>query len=350
MTTTSPGRPPVTRRQPPQRGLRPAIDRLRGASSWAALGTYVDLRTRPDVIEPATRRAMAILDDIDRTCSRFRADSDLARVNTTPGKDVTVSPTLVAALRVALEAAEETDGLVDPTVGPVLTGAGYDRTFALIVPADPRPVALPRQAATWHDVAIGQGTVRIPEPGLLDLGATGKAFAADLIALTVAEEFGVSVLASVGGDIRVAGNADSGASGRQEALQRASQARPKAFPVALGNTLADAESAPDQVVELDGGGLATSSRTTRSWVRAGRAWHHIIDPRTRSAASGPWERVTALGHTATSANTASTAALILGDEALTWLTNRGVAALLVTAEGRHVTTPAWGLATEEQTR
>ena len=33
-------------------------------------------------------------------------------------------------------------------------------------------------------------------------------------------------------------------------------------------------------IALDAGGVATSSRLRRSWKRDGRAFHHLIDPRT----------------------------------------------------------------------
>ncbi|MBD3785086.1 MAG: FAD:protein FMN transferase, partial [Micrococcales bacterium] len=60
--------------------------------------------------------------------------------------------------------------------------------------------------------------------------------------------------------------------------------------------------------------------------------------------------VTALGHTAAAANTASTAAVVLGEQALAWLTDRGVAARLVAHDGRVATTPAWTLTLPEDPR
>src|SRR4029079_8637488 len=51
----------------------------------------------------------------DRTFSRFRADSELSRLNATAAP-VVVSQEFASALSVALEAAAATDGLVDPTL------------------------------------------------------------------------------------------------------------------------------------------------------------------------------------------------------------------------------------------
>jgi thiamine biosynthesis lipoprotein len=51
--------------------------------------------------------------------------------------------------------------------------------------------------------------------------------------------------------------------------------------------------------------------------------------------------VTAWGRSAVAENTASTAAMVLGDAARPWLLARDVAARLVDVQGRVRTTPAW---------
>ncbi len=174
-----------------------------GAAAWRALGTYVDVRTAPDALDAVVELVAGVLDEVDETCSRFRADSDLSLANASPGHPVLVSPVLAGAVRVALEAARETGGLVDPTLGEVLTGAGYDRTYALVPGDDPSPASLPTRPGSWRDVHVDDTTVTVPPGASLDLGATGKSWAADLAALTVVDELGVPVLVSVGGDVRV---------------------------------------------------------------------------------------------------------------------------------------------------
>jgi FAD:protein FMN transferase len=304
----------------------PAVDRERGAACWRALGTYVDLRTTPDAVEAASALAVAVLDEVDAACSRFRDDSDLMRANRAAGSAVEVSPVLVGALRVALEAAAQTDGLVDPLLGDVLVAAGYDRTFSLVPAQDARPEALPVRGATWQELVVTDDTVTVPRGGMLDLGATGKAFAADLVALTIADALDVPVLAGVGGDIRVAAPDDSG----------------QDQPVVIGHSLADLEAGgPSVRVRLGSGGLATSSVSARRWRRGGRQWHHLVDPRTGLPTVGPWRTVTALGRTSAAANAASTASVVLGSAAYPWLVDRRVAARLVDHDGTVLCTPAW---------
>ncbi len=304
----------------------PVLEREVGAASWRALGTYVDVRTTPRTLERAVAIAVDVLGEVDASCSRFRHDSDLSRANRSAGTPVRVSPVLVGALRVALEAARETDGLVDPTLGGLLVGAGYDRTFTLVPGDDPTPAALPVTRGRWQDVRILPTTVTVPTGAALDLGATGKAFAADLAALSIAVECGAPVLVSVGGDVRVASPDDDA----------------PAYPVVIGHSEADLTGGGDRAaVRVRDGGLATSSTSARRWQRGGRQWHHILDPRTGAPAAGQLRTVTALGHTAAAANTATTAAIVLGAEAWAWLVAHDVAARLVDDRGRVTRTPAW---------
>ena len=69
--------------------------------------------------------------------------------------------------------------------------------------------------------------------------------------------------------------------------------------------------------------------------------HHIVDPRTGRPADGPWRTVTVNAASAFAANVASTAAIVRGDDAVQWLTDRGLAARLVHTDGSIVTTPGW---------
>lgn len=69
--------------------------------------------------------------------SRFRADSELVRLNRDPGVASEVSPTFGRAVAAAISAARATGGLVDPTLGAALEAAGYDSDFAELARSAP---------------------------------------------------------------------------------------------------------------------------------------------------------------------------------------------------------------------
>ena len=89
------------------------------------------------------------------------------------------------------------------------------------------------------------------------------------------------------------------------------------------------------------GGVATSSTLTRRWQRSGRSVHHLIDPRSGEPAQPFWRTVTVAAQDCVTANTASTACVVLGPDAEGWLAGRDLAARLVRADGRVVRVGGW---------
>ena len=293
-------------------------------ATWEALGSSAVVVVDDDAALADVRRAVeGELVAIDRACSRFRADSELSRLHEANGRPTPVGPLLMEAIAVALEAARQTDGLVDPTIGAAVIAAGYDRDFADL-PGD--VTAHPRAATPgWRSVRLDRERMLVQlAPGArLDLGATAKALAADRAAAAAVAAVGPhGVLVGLGGDIATAGRAPAGG-----------------WPVGIADGHRDG--APDATVALAAGGLATSSTTQRRWRSGGAELHHILDPRTGRPAPVVWRTVSVAAPTCVRANTASTAAIILGAEAPAWLAARGLPARLVHRDGTVVGTGGW---------
>ena len=295
---------------------------------WRALGTGVhllvsasggdvdldDMRVARDAVEETLAR-------VDATYSRFRPDSELVRLNGRPAEAVPVSQLLARAIGTALLAAEMTDGLVDPAVGRLVRATGYDMDFAGLARGGAAPVVRLETVPGWRGVHLDPpgGTVRLARGIELDLGATGKAFAAELAASAAAERLGpgTGILVSLGGDVALAGTAPR-----------------SGWQVAVGDDSGADPADVDEVVAVTSGGIATSSTTVRRWCRDGRQMHHIVDPRTGAPAEGPWRTATVAAATCVDANAAATAAIILGARAPSWLEGLGLDARLVAIEAR----------------
>lgn len=290
-----------------------AAQGLRSAR-WRALGTSVQLVVVEDLAS-ARARVERVLRDVDEAASRFLPDAEINRLPA--GRWAEVSPLLARLLTVARDAAEWTDGLVDPTLGATLSDLGYDRTFR-DVPRDGPAVLSVRRAVRWQDLEIDGLRVK-SVPGL-DLGATAKAVAADLAAQAVAPI--TDGLVSLGGDL--------------------ASTRGRAWPVHLAD-----QADPDQPADggetylLVDGGLATSGTTARRWTRGGQVLHHLLDPHTGRPAAGPWRTVSVVAETCALANVASTAAVVSGWSAEQWLAARGFSARLVARDGAVVRVGDW---------
>lgn len=295
-------------------------------AEFQSLGTTAVVAvTKPSRLSCAVARVTDELRLADRTYSRFRPDSELMRMSVGGDRPTTVSPLLATALTVAAQAAAATGGLVDPTVGGALVALGYDRDFAEVADSD-EPVGKMSSAPGWRTVSIdtARRMVRVPPAVLLDLGATGKALAADRSATVAAAAAECGVLVSLGGDVRVAGPPPAGG----WAIGIADDHR----------ALAD-ETA--QTVAIRDGAIATSSVLARSWTRAGTSCHHIIDPTRGSSAEVVWRTVTVAAASCVAANTASTAAIVAGHGAVGRLLQTGLAARLVARDGSVMTVGGW---------
>jgi thiamine biosynthesis lipoprotein len=300
------------------------VDDGTAAAEWEVWTTRARLVvTDPTVLERATTLVRGLLDEVDRAASRFRPDSEVRLIAASAEQVHTVSPLLADLVRAALVAAAETDGDVDPTLGTVLTRLGYGEGGLGSGPG--AEVPLPRwtaqRRATWRDVDLEGNRLRMPPGTLLDLGATAKAVTADRVAEEVAAAFGCGVMVSLGGDLRVAG--------------------PE--PTQGWNVLVqDGEAEPASHVRLTGAAaVATSSTLHRRWRRNGQLMHHLIDPATRLPAAAVWRTVSVAAATCVRANTLSTQAVLLGDAAPEALTEAGVSARLVAADGEIVLVGGW---------
>ncbi len=272
-----------------------------------------------------------VVDEFDRACSRFRLDSELSRLNGLAGSTVRVGPVLLEAVGAALRAARLTGGDVDPTVGGALIALGYDRDFeAMPVPgssvagsAPARPLAA---VPGWRTVQLDSdaGTIRLAAGVSLDLGATAKALAADHAAAAAHAVAGCGVLVSFGGDLAMVGPAPE-----------------DGWRVRVTDDHRAGVAAPGQWISLRSGGLATSSVAVRRWRTASGVVHHLVDPSTGGSVDSPWRTVSVCAASCLDANIASTAAIVRGSPAVTWLSELRLPSRLVRLDGTVCHAAGW---------
>jgi thiamine biosynthesis lipoprotein len=295
-------------------------------TQFQALGTTAVVAvTSPHRLSAASTVVAAELAAVDRAYSRFRPDSELIRLCNQDGHTMPVSTLLAAALGAALHAAESTGGLVDPTVGAAVSALGYDRDFASVRDWHhelPAQRAAPGQSAIEFDPT--RRTARVAPGTQLDLGATGKALAADRAAATAAAATGCGVLVSLGGDVAVAGRPPTGG-----------------WAIGIADDHRAQVSGIHQTIAIDHGGIATSSTCTRTWLCAGESCHHIVDPARGRSVEVVWRTVSVAAGSCVEANTASTAAIVDGRGAVARLLRAGLPARLVAAAGEVVTVGGW---------
>jgi thiamine biosynthesis lipoprotein len=252
---------------------------------------------RPEI---AAAAAEAVLRSCHLELTRFDPTSELSRLNADPEPSRITSRLVAGAVAAAVRAAERSGGLVDPALLGEIESAGYAESRYGATPAQladalavapPRRPAAPSHRAMWRAVSVVGREVRRP-PGVgLDLGGTGKGFAADRAAASLARQATFAV--DAGGDIVLGGTA-----GRPRLVTIAHPLEDRAvarFPLAAG-------------------AVATSGMGTRIWRTESGFAHHLLDPSTGRPAWTGAIQATALAATGLEAETLAKTALLLGPE------------------------------------
>jgi len=283
----------------------------------------------------------------EQRLSRFLPDSELNWINQHSGQEVRVSSMMKEVLRAALRADTESGELVTPTVLEALEAAGYTRSFDAIqtesehrdvvrkhaggepgtgmlqkveMPTNSKNVISLERAVYLNSHAR---TVRLAEGARLDLGGIGKGWAADRAARRLKRTG--PALVDAGGDIAVNGPMADG----------------EPWPVGVSDPF-DPERHIDLLL-ISHGGVATSGRDNRRWMKD-RIWqHHIIDPRSSLPAQTDVLTATVMGPSAQISEMAAKTVLILGSrQGISWLDQRPeLAGMLVLEDGGIIPSRRW---------
>jgi thiamine biosynthesis lipoprotein len=249
---------------------------------FRAMGTEIELLLDADATDGALAGAEDELRRLEGLLSRFRQESELSRLNRDGAIDAGAD--LLRVVELAVAARTYTRGRFDPTVHDALVAAGYDRTFDDVPRADATDARPP--VAAGGGVRVVGSRIEL-DPGVrIDLGGIGKGYAAE----RAADLLGVAgpCLVNAGGDIATRGGS---------------------WRVGVDT--------PDGTITLDirDAAVATSGTDRRSWRRAGRTLHHLIDPRTGAPATSDILRVTVVAPDAVAAEVAATSLFLSGARA-----------------------------------
>lgn len=278
----------------------------------------------PNVVAEAGRLIEDRLGELERSWSRFLPGSDVSRLNTAAGEWIDAdgdTMTLLVAMRLATEL---TGGAYDPTVLPALLAAGYthsvvDSTAAPALPGGAATAPAPGLASLELDTLGGRA--RIGSGVAVDPGGVGKGLAADLVAGDLLAGGAVAALVSVGGDLRTVGS-------------------PPGDRWSIRVEHPDDPMTAITTLDIDTGGVATSTTRSRPLVVDGRKSHHVIDPRTGRPTDSDVISATVVAPTTWQAEALATAALVQGAAgAYAMLSAAGTPAVLLTVAGEQLRTP-----------
>jgi thiamine biosynthesis lipoprotein len=227
----------------------------------------------------------------------FHKPSKLSEVNDHAGEGpFKPDPELLALIKESLRVADRSGGAFDPTIGPLSRLWNFSGGEPRLPEESEIAQALPKVG--WQKVKIDEtaGTIELPERGMaLDLGGIAKGYALHRAAAVI-RRLGVrNALVNAGGDILVVGEK---APGRPWRIGIQDPRDPRGIAA---------------VVDLRDRVILTSGDYERCFIKDGKRYHHILNPRTGYPAEGT-QSVTIIAPEGVTADGTSTAVFVLGPE------------------------------------
>ncbi len=267
--------------------------------------------------------AQAAMDEVRRIetkYSRYRDDSVASRINRAAGQSaVQVDEETAALLDFAAQLHADSGGLFDLTSGVLRRAWDFK---AQRVPAHSEVDAL-LPLVGWSQVQWHQPEVHLTRVGMeLDFGGIGKEYAADRAAGVLTAMGARSGFVNLGGDVRgIGAPLDGGA--WSIAIQH-----PRDATQRIG------------ALELSTGAVATSGDYERFFETGGQRYCHILNPQT-GWPTVHWQSVSVAAPLCVVAGACSTIAMLMPrEQALRFLEQQGVSALVVDLQGQIVRVPS----------
>lgn len=260
--------------------------------------------------ESAIDAAIAELQWVERTMTRFTPTSDIGRANLGASRDaVTVTPETAFVVRRALEWASLSDGRFDPAVGEV--SELWDVLHRHEPPPDNQVKRLARRGF-WRKVDVstfrGAPAVRYDDRDIhLDLGAIAKGYGIDRATDAIRARGIAHAIVTVGGDLYALGPS------------------PEGEPWKVGIRDPHDLSALAAQLSVADRAVTTSGDYERFFRWRGVRYHHLMDPVTAAPRRTPVHSLTILGgDKAIDADAASTSGFGLGHEAAAALARKRI--------------------------
>ena len=258
--------------------VKPGGDKLPISETFYTFETVVTVKVYDEKVTEAHFAAIEqILQDVELELNRANTNSEIYRVNQAAGKNpVAVSETTFIAVKDAMDDAVASQGVFDPSVGPLVDLWGVGKEGAK-KPAD-ADVKKALAFVRYEDVELNEAehTVFLKRAGMsLDLGGTGKGYAADRIADYLRSQGFGSAIVDMGGNLLTVGLKPDGSEWKI-GVQDPDQAR--------GATVG--------TLTIDGKAVVASGIYERFFIEDGVRYHHIMDTDTGYPADNELASVT----------------------------------------------------------
>lgn len=265
-----------------------------------ALGTDVTSQIKDEKPEHADFCAKVVEDEtkrLEQLLSAYIKTSDISRLGAAKGEWIEVSPDTAELLSATRDICEQTGGALDPTVGTLVKHWAIDQPNHRVLPKEEIQKLLP--LVDWTQLKVkeenGKYYAKIGKDQEITVGATGKGFISDKIVQALQKNGCKDVLISLGGNIYAIGT-------NQENL-----------PWSIGLQQPDLSRGEYfAVVPADNMSVVTSGDYEKYFIKDGKKYQHILNPKTGEPIEATLSSVTILDKNSTFADGMCTALFVMG--------------------------------------
>ncbi|MEH8016103.1 FAD:protein FMN transferase [Rheinheimera muenzenbergensis] len=282
------------------------------------MGTYYVVKYYSDTVVDQSTLQQAIdqeLELINDLMSTYRPESELMRFNrhsaTTP---FALSEQTRLVMAEALRLAQQTEGVLDVTVGPLTELWGFGARGRIERAPSDTDIANTRAVVGYDKLTLAANQLSKSVAALaVDLSTIAKGYGVDQVAGILEQHGIVNYLVEIGGEMRIKGE----------------KATAKPWKIAIEKPVTT-ERAVQRVLQTGDMGVATSGDYRNYFEQDGVRYSHLLDPRTGKPIQHRTVSVTVLHPSCMTADGYATALNVMtADEALSFANRYNIAALIV---------------------
>lgn len=271
-----------------------------------AMGTTVSIATfttstmSEEVVRPKLQKALDEIRRLQTLMTTWTDTSEISRINAAAGKEaVAVGPETFEVIQKSLWIGKESGGLFDISFEAMKGLWKFDEGAEEKIPSK-EAIEKARKLIDYRQITVNEKarTVKLEKPGMrINLGGIAKGYAIDAAARVLKAEGIESFFAQAGGDLYVAGKKPDGSR----------------FKVGIRDPRGKGATDYFALIEVEDHAFSTAGDYERTFVKDGKRYHHIIDPRTGYPATAS-RSVTVWARDAHTADAIDDAIFLLGPE------------------------------------
>lgn len=264
------------------------------------LAAYTNDRHDEAALREKLGKALAEIRRLEGLMTTWRPDSEISQINAGAGKQaVTVSPETLSVIEKSVWMSAQSEGVFDITFEAMHGLWKFDQDLEEKIP-DRARVEAARKLIDWRKIKVDHDAhrVKLDKAGMrMSLGGIAKGYAVDAAARVLGEEGLSAFFVQAGGDLFVRGRKPDGS----------------AFRVGVRDPRGRDANDWFALLEVVDHAFSTAGDYERGFIKNGKRYHHIIDPRTGFPATA-CRSVTIWAKDAFTADAVDDAVFILGPE------------------------------------